>query len=232
MRSSRRSDGGLMGNVLSTVWGLITFAGFVVALIIPKTDEHITAYWESAKEGARARARKWSSAVRTAPLVTCVAVALVSVVSALALRGDDRPNGVDIGMLAVAELTQVAFAVAVLYLVTRVPSSMPVVRPTPAPTDADLAALRSVDGPRTALRFINESRTPLRLAWIDHGGNRHDQGVIEPGSAHVRLTYVGHPFVVSSADDGRVVATYAPLRFPGVAAITDPMTEANRPAAQ
>lgn len=213
-----------MGNVLATIWGLITFAGFVVALIIPKTDEYITAFWESAEEVARARARKWSSAARTAPVIICVAVAIVSVTSAMALRGSERPSGVDLGMLVVAGLTQAAFAVAVLYLVTRVPRAIPIV--PPASID-NLSVLRANDGPRTALRFINESHTPLQLLWVDHSGSRHDRGVIAPDSEHTQLTYAGHPFLIKLYDNGQVVAAFVPLAIPGTAIITETMTAVN-----
>ncbi|MFD3929922.1 hypothetical protein [Streptomyces sp. NPDC058614] len=211
--------------MLATIWGLITFAGFVVALIIPKADEHVTAFWESAEEGARARARKLSSAARTAPLFICVAVAVVSVTSAMALRGSEPPSGVDIGMLVVAGLTQLAFAVAVRYMVTGVPRAMPVV--PPADSD-DPSLLRAKDGPRTALRFINESHTPLRLLWIDHSGSRHDRGVIAPDSQHTQLTYAGHPFLVESSPTGQIVAAFVPLAVPGTATITDTMLTPRR----
>lgn len=213
-----------MGNVLATIWGLITFAGFVVALIIPKTDEYITAFWESADEVARARARKWSSAARTAPVIICMAVAVVSLASSMALRGSERPTGVDIGMLVVAGLTQAGFAVAVLYLVTRVPRVMPTV---PAVTVDDPAVLRAEDGPRTVLRFINESHIAVQLLWVDHSGTTHDRGVIASDSEHTHLTYAGHPFLIKSINSGQVFAVFIPLALPGTATITDAMIAAS-----
>ncbi|MFD0316267.1 VHL beta domain-containing protein [Streptomyces flavalbus] len=215
-----------MGNVLATVWGLITFAGFVVALLIPKAEEYVRAYWETAEEGARARARKWSSAARTAPLIVCGAVAVLCVVSALALRGSGEPTRVDVGMLAVAWLTQAGFAVAVRYLVVGVPRAMPVVLPAHVP---DLSVLRSRDGPRTALRFANESHTALRVLWVDHGGSEHAMDELPPGTERVQLTYAGHPFVVRTAAGGQFLAVYLPLPVPGTATLSDTMTAALRP---
>lgn len=127
-------------------------------------------------------------------------------------------------MLVVAGLTQAAFAVAVLYLVTRVPRAMPIVSPTRV---ADPFALRAKDGPRTALRFINESQTPVQLFWVDHGGSLRDRGAIAPASEHTQLTYAGHPYLVKSSNNGEIVAVFVPLAIPGTATITDTMMTAS-----
>ncbi|MFE6282687.1 hypothetical protein [Streptomyces sp. NPDC057877] len=214
-----------MGNLLATVWGLITFAGFVVALLLPKAEDTIKAFWETAEEGARARARKWSFAVRTAPVVTCGVVAVVCVAAGLALRGSERPTGVDVGLLVVAGLTQAGFAVAVLYLVARVPRAMRTVLPTPV---GEPATLRSEDGPRTALRFVNESHATLQLLWVDHSGTLHERGLLPPDSERAQLTYAGHPFVIRLPGGGRVLAVFVATAVPGTAILTDAMTRTDR----
>lgn len=97
----------------------------------------------------------------------------------------------------------------------------------PASSKPELAALsplrerslRSVDGGQvTYVEFVNRRHQPVRIFWLDHGGNRRYYETIEPGQTHRQHTFVGHPWLVTNRHGWGLVC-FEPGRTTSVAII-------------
>lgn len=62
------------------------------------------------------------------------------------------------------------------------------------------------NGPATSIDFINTTAAPVRLFWIDGGGDRTPYGELAPGARVNRPTYVGHAWLIEDAT-GRPLAS-------------------------
>ncbi|WP_428962500.1 VHL beta domain-containing protein [Micromonospora fluostatini] len=79
---------------------------------------------------------------------------------------------------------------------------------TTPPTTPELAALpphrevllRSVDGgTETYVEFVNARSEPVVVHWLDHRGHRQRYRTLDPGQRYRQRTYVGHPWLVTTA---------------------------------
>jgi hypothetical protein len=202
-----------MESVLASLWGIIAFAGFVNSLLIPKADGYISKFRESAGEGERREAYRWSTAVRVGPAIVLIVVIALASAAGIVLDA----SLMDLCLLSLGILAQAGFTAAVRYLVPATSASVPNITLT---RDVDLRRLRSQHGTRqTVVRFINETEVPLKLNWVDWGGQLRDYGTIQPGTDLVMPTYLGHPFLLRNAE-GRDVAVVEPLSQPAVAKIS------------
>jgi hypothetical protein len=119
----------MVGNVLTTLWGLIAFAGFATTLLVPRTDEYLTQFKASILETDRENAARWSGALRTVPVVVLAVVLAVSLGAARDAGWSTPLTTMDFWLLATAAATQFGFVFAVRYLVPSVPKTIPVVQP-------------------------------------------------------------------------------------------------------
>ncbi|MFI2412138.1 hypothetical protein [Streptomyces sp. NPDC018947] len=201
-----------MDSALASLWGLVTFAGFVNSLQIPRADDYVTRYRNSVGEGERREAHRWTMAVRTSPVVISVVVAALVIATPIAID----TSAMDLCLLLLTVLAQAGFAATVRYLVPAVPASVPAIIVT---RGVDWRQLRSQDSTRqTSVRFVNASTVSLDVNWVGWDGQPQSYGAIEPGGHRVLSTYVGHPFLLRTAD-GRDVAVVEPLSQPAVARI-------------
>jgi uncharacterized membrane protein YedE/YeeE len=202
-----------MESVLASLWGIITFAGFVDSLLISKADDYVSKFKESVGEDERLLGRRWTRAVRGIPMAVLAAVVVLAVVAPMAVDA----STMDLCLLGLGVLAQVGFTSAVRYLVPTVPGSIPDITPA---RGMEWQQLRSQHGTQqTAVRFINATGVILELHWIDWNGQLQQYGTIEPGREWVQITYLGHPFLLRTAE-GRDVAVVAPLPRPGIARIS------------
>jgi len=70
----------------------------------------------------------------------------------------------------------------------------------------------------TEVTFENRLREPVKLFWIDAGGNRVPYGSVRPGEKYLQHTFVGHVWLVTSANSNNV-AVYEAGDSPGLAII-------------
>jgi hypothetical protein len=201
-----------MESVFASLWGLITFAGFANSLLIPKADDYVSRFRDSVGEDERLEARRWTTAVRVSPVVVLIAVVALATAAPIARDA----TIMDLCLLGLGLLAQAGFTAAVRYLVPAIPASI-----------QDIALARGVDWqqltsqhgtPQTAVRFVNATEVALELNWVDWDGQLQNYGTIQPGKDWVQITYLGHPFLLRTAD-GRDVAIVEPLSEPAVARI-------------
>jgi hypothetical protein len=219
-----------MANVMTTLWGLIAFAGFVVALLIPKTDEYRSKSESSMEDADREMAARWAAAVRTAPLAVMAGVLIIVVGGAATAGWGTRIlQRTDFWLLVVAVLAQAGFVFTVRYLVAPVTAEYPRISPVGNP---DLANLRSKGGGvKVSIRFDNNADEDMVLDWINFQGAVEDRlrGVIGQGSHVRRETYAGHLWRVST-QAGEPVAVFDAPDQPGVADVTSSMVPASPPS--
>ncbi|MET9552364.1 hypothetical protein [Streptomyces sp. NPDC006645] len=145
-----------------------------------------------------------------------VVILFVAAVLVVAARITIDTSAMDLCLLVLTVLAQAGFTGAVRYLVPAVPASIPSITVT---RGVDWQQLRSQNTTRqTAVRFVNASAVPLDLNWVDWGGQLQSYGTIQPGQHRVQSTYVGHPFLLRTAD-GRDAAIVEPLSRPAVVRI-------------
>ncbi|MFJ4687027.1 hypothetical protein [Streptomyces sp. NPDC088789] len=203
-----------MESVLASLWGLITFAGFVNSLLLPRADDYVTKFKDSVRERERREARRWTTTVRMSPVVILFVVATLVVATSITMD----TSTMDLCLLVLTVLAQVGFTGAVRYLVPAVPATIPAINVTRA---VDWQQLRSQHSTRqTSVRFVNASTALLDVNWIDWHGHLHPYGTIHPGQHRVQSTYVGHPFLLRTPD-GRDAAVIEPLSQPAVARISN-----------
>ena len=51
------------------------------------------------------------------------------------------------------------------------------------------------------VHFVNASKEPRRLYWVDFSGTRQPYGVLQPGQRAPLQTYVTHAWMVTDASD-------------------------------
>jgi len=89
----------------------------------------------------------------------------------------------------------------------------------PASPVSSEPTLRSTgNGPSTLVAFVNDRSEPVIVSWLDPNGQRVEYQRLAPGASYVQPTYVGHPWVVSTAD-GTAIAVFQPVAQPGRAVI-------------
>jgi hypothetical protein len=213
-------------NVFATLWGLIAFAGFVTALLIPKTEEYGSRFRESVDDTDREIAARWSAAVRTVPVAVLAGVVIiVAAIVATAGWGTQFLARSNFWMLIVSVVAQAGFAFTVRYLVSPVPAAFPRIDPVKAAGGRDLRS--PAGGTRVSLRFENGTDDDLVIDWINRdgvlAGNLRE--VVARGGHSTRVTYAGHLWRVSTGA-GPAVAIFAAPAEPAVAVVTPPMLEA------
>lgn len=221
-----------MDNVFSTLWGLIAFAGFVTALLIPKTEEYRARSQESVEDADREIAARWSSAVRAIPVAVTAGVLIVVVASvATAHWGAHVLAQMNFWLLVVSVLAQVGFTLTVRYLVARVPAAFPRIEPIEINNKRDLCSKGG--GAKVSIRFDNDTDQELILCWINYQGsldpkrrwtlpqNDHDQNM-------KRETYARHLWQISTKA-GEVVAIFDAPGEAAVAVVTPSMFRSSLP---
>jgi hypothetical protein len=213
----------LVDNIFATLWGLIAFAGFVTALLMPKTDEYQSQLRETVDEDDREVAARWSAAVRVTPVAVLGGVIAVAVAAvATAGWGTGLLGQMNFWLLIVAVVSQAGFAFTVRYLVAAVPREFPRIAPLPGNA---WRAMRSRGGAKTAIRFDNKTSGSLVLEWIGFDGAPAQRQEIEPGDWLTQVTYVEHCWRISTPDNADV-ATFMPLSQVAVAEVTQDMLPA------
>ena len=70
----------------------------------------------------------------------------------------------------------------------------------------------------TSITFVNQTRRPVRVYWINYKGDRQFYAEVAPGRSYDQQTYVTHPWVVTNnAED--CLGVYLPQRSPTSAII-------------
>jgi hypothetical protein len=199
-----------VSDVVATVWGLMTFAGFVVSLQIGKADEFAQNFDQEITDASWLRARRWALFVRSAPiLVTVVVVAIVTSYWLTQHGGADALTKLPFWLLTLPILVQLLFALVVLGLVHPIP---PIRYLAPSPLGPGLDR-SSPDGPnkRILVRFRNLTSEPLLVCWVDFQGNLDEaerEWPIAVQSDRLIDTYETHRWMVRTVD-GRDVALFA-----------------------
>lgn len=101
---------------------------------------------------------------------------------------------------------------------------------------AQSRAIRSRgQGPETFIRFVNRTKTLLRLWWCKADGSRVPYGTVQPGQEHEQHTFTGHAWLVTRGDT-ELHAAFRAVAGGGVALLEEQMIftdEADqRPAAR
>jgi hypothetical protein len=75
-------------------------------------------------------------------------------------------------------------------------------------------SVRSLQGnASTSITFVNATRGPIRLYWIDYNGRRKFYAEVRPGQRHLQQTYVTHPWVVTNFQED-CLGVYFPDSYP------------------
>jgi hypothetical protein len=224
----QRPWGASVGNVYATLWGLITFSGFVITLLLPQADKYAQLYFETVTRSSLNSARKWVRVIRQVPILVLVAVVTLAVLSPIVLRNEsDRATAWDFALLAVAVVAEVGFVLTARFLVPRVPGSIETISPVLGARKAGLVS--PLRGAPTAIRFVNRTSASLQLNWVDFEGSLVSYGLVPAGSdGAIQSTYTGHWFTICETD-GRELASFEAQPFPAIANIDDSTLRAEVP---
>jgi hypothetical protein len=207
-----------MADVIATLWGLITFAGFVVSLQIGKADDLGKEFEKAVSVKSWERAHRWAQFVRNAP----VAVAAVAILTVAGYWVSAKTVGqFEVALLALPVLTQAGFVVIVRSPAGPVPR-LRSLRPLPLEQGADRAS-KGGSSTRLMVRFRNLTRQPLTVCWVDFQGNLDEaerESRLGARDEIVIDTYRSHRWLVRTLDK-REVALFDADR--GIADVTEQM---------
>jgi von Hippel-Lindau disease tumor supressor len=86
----------------------------------------------------------------------------------------------------------------------------------------EVKGLKSVDsGLDTTITFVNTTDQAVRIYWLDYAGKRKLYETLPSGQKCDQPTFVGHPWVVTDAQD-RAWGLYYPDAQPRVIEISEP----------
>ncbi|SCL24560.1 von Hippel-Lindau disease tumour suppressor protein [Micromonospora nigra] len=88
----------------------------------------------------------------------------------------------------------------------------------PLPASRERHLRSTGGGSETHIDFVNERAERVTVYWLDYGGDRRQYAVLQPGQRHRQHTYVGHPWVVTTAG-GRALVCFLPAASTGTAVI-------------
>src|SRR5262245_5409731 len=67
---------------------------------------------------------------------------------------------------------------------------------------AEVKGLKSFDsGIETQVTFVNKSGKPVKVYWLDYDGDRKLYKELEDGDEYDQMTYLGHPWLITDAED-------------------------------
>jgi VHL beta domain len=188
----------LSANLFTVLWGVLALFGVLVSLLIPRADQHYSAYRTSVSDLDHERAVTFAQTVRWTPLIVLAGATAFGIVAILVNRSGGRlPHGW--GLVAISLVAQGAFVVGVWLLIPAVPGRIPTATPIPCSQEGILSSQSSVD--KTPVRFVNQSSTAVRIYWLDYEGERQLVDRILPSQEGVQETWRTHPFVVASLND-------------------------------
>jgi len=80
----------------------------------------------------------------------------------------------------------------------------------PRKDPAEMMGLASMSTPRipTSIVFVNKSKDVRKVYWLDFHGDRHRFMELKPGEKGDQQTYLGHPWLVTDADDNALGVYY------------------------
>jgi hypothetical protein len=79
---------------------------------------------------------------------------------------------------------------------------------------------KSVEGiAPTFIKFINTTKDPVEVDWIDYSGNRQLYNRLAPSASYLQETYLTHPWVIKDLTTGQDIVGFLPGVGEGVAAI-------------
>jgi von Hippel-Lindau disease tumor supressor len=86
----------------------------------------------------------------------------------------------------------------------------------------ELKGLKSINsGLDTTITFVNRTSQPVKIHWLDYDGKRKPYETLPPGQQCDQPTYVGHPWLVTDAQD-RPWGLYYPDAQPRTVEISAP----------
>jgi hypothetical protein len=205
-------------NLVNVQWGLLSVAGVIITLLIPRATDYYQQYLATGADEPHDQAARWVRVIRWTPLVVLIALIGLSMLGArdvdLAAR-HPVTRETALWLLLTPLLAQAAFALLVCRLV---PPVLPI-RALPLQTvpNEGVQALASPMGntPRSVLRFVNLTDRALRVRWIAFDGGLRGPGLsVEPraeaessGEA-TQETYEGHRFLVTDDAAGALPIGY------------------------
>jgi len=81
-------------------------------------------------------------------------------------------------------------------------------------------SIKSADSDKeTKVQFKNESKSKIKVYWINYDGKREFYSDVNPGRSYTQDTYMTHPWVVTDTE-GQCVLLFRPLPGATVATIT------------
>ena len=75
---------------------------------------------------------------------------------------------------------------------------------------AEMMGIASMSSPRvaTSIVFVNKSKDVRKVYWLDFNGERHRYMELKPGEKGDQQTYLGHPWLVTDAEDNALGLYY------------------------
>jgi len=74
---------------------------------------------------------------------------------------------------------------------------------------------------RTMIRFVNKSRGPVDIYWIDYDGRRRlIRAALAVNDSHTESTFLTHPFLVVASGSGGTTTQDSGTRLAGYEALT------------
>jgi VHL beta domain len=88
-----------------------------------------------------------------------------------------------------------------------------------SPLDPNLVlSLKSQNGDApTFIKFINATKDPVEVNWIDYSGKRVFYNNLAPSASYVQETFVTHPWIIKDLTTGRDIAGFLPTIGEGIA---------------
>ncbi|MCJ1442637.1 MAG: hypothetical protein MMC23_003134 [Stictis urceolatum] len=95
-------------------------------------------------------------------------------------------------------------------------------------SDENLAAIHKEkpserEGSSTVIKFINQTKGPVSLFWIDWDGQAIHYATFDAGASNLRHTYSGHVWRVVKAETNEPIASYVARTNDSIVIIKEPM---------
>ncbi|GLB37911.1 putative VHL beta domain containing protein [Lyophyllum shimeji] len=94
--------------------------------------------------------------------------------------------------------------------------TLPAIRPSDAPN-----LLSTQGGTSTAIEFENRLNVAVKVFWVNFFGKRALFATVPPGRSCRQLTFVGHPWAVSTETEKEPFVVFFPAPHEGTAVIDD-----------
>jgi VHL beta domain len=181
-------------NLVATLWGFLALFGVFISLLVPRTDDNYKRFKETMTEREEKRAEQWARFTISLPIAALAVSVAASTIWGLSKKWTlDWPGFGFFWLLVVTNIAQLAFVLAVAYLVLPIPKAYDLGH---EPCSEWKGQESESAEEQTRIVFRNKSEHWLNLYWINYDGDLELRGRVAPLGEGRMTTWATHPFLV------------------------------------